>query len=124
MQLLETKRKRDPDFRNRILREYEFSWLMQLNVRLGHKLVTIDATHIQFHQAGGPDIEENGISLCSHPHKLFDRKVFAITRYRQLLVAEEAHGKQGFEEWLMRFHGKKICSPISPDYKPKEIYIE
>lgn len=39
------------------------------NVRLGHQLVGVDAAHIQWHQAGGPDTEENGIALCSLHHK-------------------------------------------------------
>ncbi|WP_373228837.1 phosphorothioated DNA-binding restriction endonuclease [Cohnella sp.] len=123
--LLETKRRRDPDFRNKILRAYEFSCaICGFNVRLGHNLIAVDAAHIQWHQAGGPDIEENGVALCSLHHKLFDRGVFTITGERQMLVAEEAHGTQGFEEWLMRFHGKRIRSPIRPVYHPKDAFIE
>lgn len=123
--LLETKRRRDPDFRNKILRAYEFSCaICGFNVRLGHNLIAVDAAHIQWHQAGGPDIEENGVALCSLHHKLFDRGVFTITGDRQMLVAEEAHGTQGFEEWLMRFHGKRIRSPIRPVYQPKDAFIE
>ncbi|MFD0675978.1 MULTISPECIES: phosphorothioated DNA-binding restriction endonuclease [unclassified Paenibacillus] len=118
------KRKRDPNFRDRILKAYEFSCAVcGFNVRLGHNLVAIDAAHIQWHQAGGPDTEENGIALCSLHHKLFDRGVFTITGERELLVAEQAHGTHGFEEWLMRFHGKKVRSPIHPVYKPKENFI-
>ncbi|MCA1292223.1 HNH endonuclease [Paenibacillus sp. alder61] len=118
------KRKRDPDFRNRILKAYEYSCAVcGFNVRLGHNLVAVDAAHIQWHQAGGPDTEENGIALCSLHHKLFDRGVFTITEERELLVAEQAYGTHGFEEWLMRFHGKKVRSPINPLYIPEEKYI-
>ncbi|MFC5700717.1 phosphorothioated DNA-binding restriction endonuclease [Cohnella faecalis] len=122
---LATKRRRDPDFRNKILKAYEFSCaICGFNVRLGHNLVAVDAAHIQWHQAGGPDSEENGIALCTLHHKLFDRGVFTITGEREMLVAEEAHGTQGFEEWLMRFHGKRIRAPIHPVYQPKETFIE
>lgn len=118
------KRKRDPEFRNRILKAYEYSCAVcGFNVRLGHQLVGVDAAHIQWHQAGGPDIEENGIALCSLHHKMFDRGVFMITVERELLVAEQAYGTHGFEEWLMRFHGKKIRSPIHPAYAPDEKFI-
>ncbi|BBI31322.1 phosphorothioated DNA-binding restriction endonuclease [Cohnella abietis] len=120
-----TNRRRDPNFRNKILKAYEFSCaICGFNVRLGHNLIAVDAAHIQWHQAGGPDIEENGVALCSLHHKLFDRGVFTITGDRQVLVAEEAHGTQGFEEWLMRYHGKTIRSPIRPVYQPKESFIE
>ncbi|WP_274649007.1 phosphorothioated DNA-binding restriction endonuclease [Paenibacillus humicola] len=118
------KRKRDPGFRDRILKAYEYSCAVcGFNVRLGHNLVAIDAAHIQWHQAGGPDTEENGIALCSLHHKLFDRGVFTITGERDLLVTEQAYGTQGFEEWLMRFHGKKVRSPINPIYTTKESFI-
>lgn len=118
------KRNRDPHFRDHILKAYEFSCAVcGFNVRLGHQLVAVDAAHIQWHQAGGPDTESNGIALCSLHHKLFDRGVFTITADRELLVAEQAHGTHGFEEWLMRFHGKKVRAPIHPTYTPKESYI-
>ncbi|RJE83913.1 restriction endonuclease [Paenibacillus sp. 1011MAR3C5] len=119
------RRRRNPDFRNRILRAYEFSCAVcGFNVRLGHQLVAIDAAHIQWHQAGGPDREENGIALCTLHHKLFDRGVFSITNDRQFLVSEEAHGSHGFEEWLMRYHGTAIRSPINPVYGPQKDYLD
>lgn len=119
------RRGRDPEFRNRILKAYEYSCaICGFNVRLGHNLVAVDAAHIQWHQAGGPDSEENGIALCALHHKLFDRGVFTITEDRQLLVAEEAYGTQGFEDWLMKFHGKEVRAPIHPTYRPKVTFIE
>lgn len=119
------KRRRNPDFRDKILKAYEFSCaICGFNVRLGHNLVAVDAAHIQWHQAGGPDSEENGIALCVLHHKLFDRGVFTITGDREMLVAEEAHGTQGFEEWLMRFHGRRIRDPIRPIYQPKRTFTE
>ncbi len=118
------KRARDSNFRDKILKAYEYGCAVcGFNVRLGNNLVAIDAAHIQWHQAGGPDTEENGIALCSLHHKLFDRGVFTITEERELLVAEQAHGTNGFDEWLMRFHGKKVRSPIHPVYMPKDNFI-
>jgi putative restriction endonuclease len=38
-------------------------------------------------------------------------------------VAENAHGTDGFDEWLMRYHGKEIRPPQSPLYRPKDVYI-
>jgi putative restriction endonuclease len=118
------KRSRDPNFRDKILKAYEYSCAVcGFNVRLGHNLVAIDAAHIQWHQAGGPDTEDNGIALCSLHHKLFDRGVFTITEKWEMLVAEQAHGTNGFDEWLMRFHGKKVRAPIHPIYTPKDNFI-
>ncbi|ADU29390.1 phosphorothioated DNA-binding restriction endonuclease [Evansella cellulosilytica] len=118
------KRSRDPNFRNKILRAYEYSCaICGYNVRLGNNLVGIEAAHIKWHQAGGPDNEENGIALCSLHHKLFDRGVFTLTETNILLVAEEAHGTNGFNKWLMKFHGETIRRPIHPDYHPEKQFL-
>lgn len=48
LSLTVAKRRRDPDFRNKILRAYEFSCaICGFNVRLSHNLVAVDAAHIQ-----------------------------------------------------------------------------
>ncbi|MGC5328319.1 phosphorothioated DNA-binding restriction endonuclease [Brevibacillus sp. SYSU BS000544] len=118
------KKHRDPEFRERIIRAYEYSCVVcGFNVRLGRNLVAIEAAHIKWHQVGGPDIEQNGIALCSLHHKLFDRGVFTISFDNRLLVSEDAHGTSGFEEWLMRFHGKNLRQPIRPEYAPKDSFI-
>lgn len=119
------KSTRDPQFRERILRAYEYSCAVcGFNVRLGQTLVAVEAAHIKWHQAGGPDTEQNGIALCTMHHKLFDRGVFTLTESMTLQVAEAAHGTRGFDEWVMRYHGKKIRNPQSPIYKPEEPFIK
>lgn len=115
---------RDPKFREKILRAYEYSCaICGFNVRLGNNLVAIEAAHIKWHQAGGPDSEQNGIALCAMHHKLFDLGVFTIKNSKELMVAEDAYGTSGFEEWLMRYHGQPVRSPIHPDYQPNASYV-
>ncbi|MGG0033598.1 phosphorothioated DNA-binding restriction endonuclease [Priestia megaterium] len=118
------KRRRDPKFREKILQAYGYNCAVcGFNVRLGHNLVGVEAAHIKWHQAGGPDIESNGIALCSMHHKLFDRGVFTFSDHNELLVATQAHGTNGFEEWLMKFHGQKLRDPIHPAYQPSEDFL-
>jgi len=115
---------RDPQFRERVLRAYEYRCAVcGFNVRLGNTLVAVEAAHIKWHQAGGPDQEENGIALCTMHHKLFDRGVFTLSKSLRFQVAETAHGTEGFDEWLMRYHGKEIRPPQSPLYRPKDFFI-
>lgn len=119
-----TKTGRNPDFRNRILRAYEYRCAVcGFNVRLGDTLVAVEAAHIKWHQAGGPDREENGIALCTMHHKLFDRGVFSLNESLEFRVAENAHGTNGFDEWLMRFHGREIRRPQNPSYYPSDRFI-
>jgi len=107
-----------------VLIAYEYSCAVcGFNVQLGNQSVALEAAHIQWHQAGGPDREENGLALCSLHHKLFDRGVFMVSSNRKLYVAESARGSRGFDDWLMKFHGREIRSPIHPDYSPNQQYI-
>jgi putative restriction endonuclease len=122
---LADKRQRSPDFRLRVLNAYEYRCAVcGFNVRLGDTLIAVEAAHIKWHQAGGPDSEVNGIALCSMHHKLFDRGVFTLTDNLTFQVAEQAHGTSGMEEWLLKYHGQQIRKPQRPDYYPKDNYID
>ena len=115
---------RDPYFRERILRAYEYQCAVcGFNVRVGDSLVALEAAHIKWHQAGGPDNEQNGIALCSLHHKLFDRGAFTLSDTMKLRVSETAHGTNGFNEWLMAYHDKTIRPPQRPSYYPEPTFI-
>jgi len=90
---------------------------------IGARLVALEAGHIKWHQAGGPDTESNGLALCSMHHKLFDLGVFTITDSMEVIVSEEAHGTKGFQEWVLAFHGKKIQSPLRDYYLPEAAFV-
>jgi len=87
------KRKRGPHFRDRIIQAYEFQCAVcGFNVRVGHAFVALEAAHIKWHQAGGPDSEENGIALCASSEQLpLSRKrlpdSYCITRYSAVIVS-------------------------------------
>jgi putative restriction endonuclease len=116
---------RDPSFRNRILQAYEYQCAVcGFNVRIGDSLVALEAAHIKWFQAGGPDMENNGIALCSLHHKLFDRGAFTITQDMKLQVSEIAHGTTGFNEWLLAFHDREIRPPQRQSYFPGTDYVK
>jgi putative restriction endonuclease len=119
-----TRTRCDPRFRTRILTIYGYTCAVcGFNLRLGDTSLGVEAAHIQWHQAGGPDIESNGLALCMLHHKLFDRGAFTVSCDRHVHVSEYAHGSQGFAEWLLAFHGQPIRSPQGPQYLPKEEYL-
>ena len=116
---------RSPDFRDRILRAYEYSCaICGFDVRLGTVPVALEAAHIKWHQAGGPDEERNGLALCTLPHKLFDRGVFTLSDQLEVIVSESAHGTKGFQEWVIAFHGQSIRPPQRPSYRPDKFSID
>ncbi len=117
--------KRDPAFREKILRAYGYSCAVcGFNVRLGQKLVGVEAAHIKWHQAGGPDIENNGIALCSMHHKLYDLGVFTINTEHNIIVSQNAHGTQGLDDWLLRYHSQKLTKPIQISYMPELEFLD
>ncbi len=118
------KRKRDPYFRDKILNAYGYQCAVcGFNVRIGNSLVGIEAAHIKWHQAGGPDSEENGVALCALHHKLFDRGAFTVTKEMKIQVSDRAHGTNGFNEWLLAFHGKQLKPPQSPSCYPEPEFV-
>ena len=122
---LKKRAKRDPLFRDRVLKAYGYQCAVcGFNVRLSHKLVAVEAAHIKWHQAGGPDIESNGIALCTMHHKLYDLGVFAINTERKIMVSQFANGSQGLEDWLLKYNHQRINSPIQTEYNPNLEYLD
>jgi putative restriction endonuclease len=80
--------------------------------------IALEAVHIKWHNAGGPDDEKNGLALCSLHSKLFDRGAFTLTDNFEIMVSDRVFGSCGFNEWLMAFHGKRINPPKGTSYLP------
>ncbi len=112
-------KKRDPQFRQRVLTAYEYRCAVcGFDVRLGSVSIALDAAHIQWHQAGGPDEESNGLALCVLHHKTFDLGAFMVNPDGVLLVSDQAHGTEGFQEALMSRHGKAVRPPQRYEWRP------
>jgi putative restriction endonuclease len=119
------RRKRDPAFRTRILTAYEHRCsVCGFDVRIGTNPLGIEAAHIKWHQADGPDEERNGLCLCSLHHKMLDMGAFTVSSEFLLLVSKQAHGRRGFDEWLMRFHAQRLRSPVRSEYEPAGEFLE
>ena len=115
---------RDPKFREKILKAYKYKCAVcSFDVQLLYQPVGLEASHIKWHGKRGPDIESNGLALCSLHHRLFDRGIFRLSPQWEILVSNAAHGSTGFQEWLMDFHRKKINLPQEQSYYPDEKFI-
>ena len=117
--------KRDSEFRSRVIRAYEHRCaICGYDVRMGASSLGLDAAHIKWHQARGPHTEDNGLALCVLHHKIFDRGAITVSNDYQILVSQEVHGSNGLNEWLLRFHCKKMNMPQSPAFAPKKDYLD
>jgi putative restriction endonuclease len=118
LEVTRTSRKRDPLFRDRVLKAYEYRCAVcGFDVRLGTNSIALDAAHIRWHQAGGPAHESNGLALCVMHHKTFGLGAFTVTE-GVMLVSDLANGTFGFEESLMLHHGKSVRAPQRPEWRP------
>lgn len=119
------RRRRDPGFRERVLRAYEFRCCVcGFDLRIGHTPAGLEAAHIQWHHVGGPDIEPNGLSLCALHHKLFDLGVFTVepSEHRVIFSQHAISGGRGIEGEL-QFHGRVIHPPQHIDLLPAPEFL-
>ena len=118
------RRPRDPGFRTRVLIAYQYRCAVcGLDLRIGNVTIALEAAHIQWHQAYGPDIEVNGIALCALHHKVFDLGAFTIHMDYRVLISELVHGAGQFEEVLLRHHGQQISRPSRLEHLPLPKYL-
>jgi putative restriction endonuclease len=118
------KRKRDSEFREKVLRAYEYKCAVcSFDLKLSKSILALEAAHIRWHTHKGPDVENNGFLLCSMHHKLFDKGAFTINHENRLLVSENVHGSTGLNDWLIRYHGVEINKPIRKEYYAKNDHL-
>ena len=118
------RRRRDPSFSPAVLRAYNYRCAVcDFAVRLNDKPVALEAAHIRWHEARGPDDVRNGLALCALHHRLFDRGVFTLSLDRKVIVAKVATGS-GFDSSLGQFDSKPIILPAIADELPDPTFLK
>lgn len=118
------KRMRDPKFREKVLTAYRGECAVcGYSLRVRDKLAGIEAAHIKWHQAGGPDVENNGLSLCSTHHILFDRGAFTIDEALYIRVSDQITGSL-FIDVLDQYKNKMIRKPQRESQYPSVEYLK
>lgn len=117
--------RRSREFRERVLRAYEYRCcICGFDLRIGHLPAGLEAAHIQWHTAGGPDIEANGLSLCALHHKLFDLGAFSLDPASMKIVFSEhaMSGSRGMTGEL-RHHGQDLLRPLVSEASPGPAFL-
>jgi len=103
---------RDPAFRREVIRAYEHSCaICGYDLKLGGSDLGLEAAHIRWHQAQGPDVVQNGLALCTTHHLALDRGAIGLTEDRTVLVSADVYGNM--KELLVAFVGKALRKPVS-----------
>ena len=121
-----TARRRDPNFRGAILVAYQYKCaLCGLDLRIGSISIGLEAAHIKWHQARGPDTVDNGIALCTLHHKLFDFGAFTVDGGHHIRVSEHVNGSaREIENVLLRHHGSVMSVPRRPEELPNPEFLQ
>ncbi len=80
-----------------------------LDIRLGERLLGVEAAHIQWHSHDGPDEVANGLALCLLHHKALDRGALGLG---------ETTGS------LVDFSGQRIRRPRTRTLQPAPEYVD
>ena len=75
--------------------------------------LALDAAHVKWHAAGGPDTEDNGLALCVLHHRLFDRGALGISPDYRILVSQHVHGGAQTAQYITYLSGQSLQRPVS-----------
>lgn len=115
---------RDPAFRDTIIRIYEHRCaICGFDGKLGMSDLALEAAHVKWHAAGGPDNEDNGLALCVLHHRLFDRGALGISKDHRVLVSQHVHGGDEVAHSVVRFAGSLFRPPQAGSKRVAEQHI-
>lgn len=122
----EETRRRNPAFREKVLLAYEYRCCVcGHDLRLGGHVVGLEAAHIKWFQANGPDEVPNGLALCSLHHKIFDLGAFTVLPGNyQIVFSRHAIGGDATRAKLLAHHGAALIQPQGREYLPRAEFLE
>lgn len=107
--ILSRRRRRDPRFRHIVLDAYGSRCAVcRFAVGDGSTPFALEAAHIKWHLARGPDRVSNGLALCALHHELFDEGAFTLLPGDYKVAVASVAGGEGFDDWLGRFSGEPL----------------
>ncbi len=101
-------RPRNRQFSDTVLAAYGHRCAVcDFSIRMEKGPIGLEAAHIKWHCAQGPDLVQNALSLCALHHRLFDAGAFTLSPEYRVLVSGQVTGS-GFDEVLGRFESREI----------------
>jgi putative restriction endonuclease len=115
---------RDPRFRAAVLQAYGRACAVcGFDGHLSSGPFGLDAAHVKWKQARGPDQVDNGIAMCVLHHRAFDRGVFTIEPDLRLAISADLTGGPSINSLFIELHGKAIRPPHAARLRPRAEFL-
>jgi putative restriction endonuclease len=118
------KERRNTEFRSDVFQAYEHRCaICGYDLKLVSVPFALEAVHIKWPQAGGPDEIQNALALCAIHQKALNRGAIGLSHELTLLVSNELNGQSWVAEWFDSFKGRRIRQPLRTDFNLRPEYI-
>jgi putative restriction endonuclease len=119
------QRRRDPAFRQKVLVAYEYRCAVcGYDGQLLREAVGLDAAHVRWWAADGPDEVSNAVALCSLHHKLLDRGAIGFTIDLTVAVSSHFIGRSDTaEDLVLSLVGRGLQPPQAGEARPHVDHI-
>jgi len=119
-----TPRARIAAFRSEVLETYGHACAFcGYSVRLGNADLGLDAAHIRWHQASGPDIPANGLACCSLHHRALDRGAISLADDLTILVSVSLHGGAKLDDHFLALANRPLRLPSLSAHTPRPEFL-
>lgn len=120
------QRRRDPRFRAAVGAAYgDRCAVCGVGLRFARSsaVIGVEAAHVMWFQAGGPDDVRNGLALCALHHAAFDLGAFTVEPSGRVLVSADVCG-EGADDALFRHHKQPLRPPAVDDDRPAAEFLD
>lgn len=116
---------RSSSFRHAVLTAYrQRCCVCGFSLRMGNQLVGVEAAHIRWVKARGPNVVSNGMAMCSIHHKLFDHGAFTVLENDwRLKVSGYLNGDRVYFDALTQYANKEIFVPDLDSDTPRAEFL-
>ena len=119
---------RNPRFRRAVLEAYdERCAVCEYDIRVGDRLLGLEAAHIRWHSHDGHDEVPNGLALCGVHHIALDRGAMGLERRGggfQILISGRVRGRSPAAKQLVGFRGRAIRAPTRAADAPDQRFVK
>lgn len=116
---------RDPTFPRRVLDAYGHRCAVcTASPQLGGTRFGLEAAHIRWIQAAGPNSVQNGLCLCRMHHVALDRGALTIDADRKITISPLVDQSSQSEQLFWTYDGRFLHAPAETMHRPHADYCE